>query len=177
MCQYGSPHVTADVGGAEGERWEWRVSELQPPTLPSPPLPLALASLVHRPASHCSRGRESGCCFPQISVPSAPSFTFVSKARFFYLSSGSGLCPLLTSSGPLQGRLQSMLSAGNPWASPPMLLHQHLPPSLCWHHLSAVPWSLQLSLLTSPWTPCSNILTSSRPLTLLMMSHLSHGTG
>ena len=130
MCQYGSPHVTADVGGAEGERWEWRVSELQPPTLPSPPLPLALASLVHRPASHCSRGRESGCCFPQISVPSAPSFTFVSKARFFYLSSGSGLCPLLTSSGPLQGRL---LSASPPNNSRPreQLSAQGRCPSLC----------------------------------------------
>lgn len=117
-----------------------------------PPLPLALASLVHRPTSHCSRGRESGRCFPQTSVPSAPSLRFVSKACFFYLISGSGLCPLLTSNGPLQGMLLS--------ASPPMLLRQHPPRP---HPCDGTTSQLSSGLCDSPFSPLHGppVLTSS----------------
>lgn len=110
------------------------------------PLPLALASLVHHPTSHCSRGLESGRCFPQTSAPSAPSLTFVSKACFFYLSSDSGLWPLLTSNGPLQGMLLS--------ASPPMLLRQqppNTPPPL--HPCDGTTSQLSSGLCDSPFSP------------------------
>lgn len=174
MRQYGSPHVTADAGRAEG-------SAGSGPCLPS--LPLSRRStLPLSPGLACSSSRSPLPQRAQSQVAASPDLRALSPQFHICLqgllsstlSSGSGLCPSSLPSG--SSGQESMLSIRNPWASPPMLLHQHLP-----HPCDGTTSQLSSGLCNSPFSPLHGppVLTSSPllPMTLLMISHLFHGTG